>query len=209
MEKLIELANQIEDVELRKKVVDFLKDPKLSHKDFKKYPREDINKVKTPFTISNIGTVERGDLVNHTIVVANLCMKTAEEIKKNYGVDINKDYLLAGAILHDIMKIYEWKMNKQGPEHTGILLDHSMLAVAEFYARGFPEQVIHIVAAHFGEGSPTPPRNFEALILHYIDTLVSLTEFYLQGVKPQQPLQVLVLDEETIKKITKESEGKS
>jgi 7,8-dihydroneopterin 2',3'-cyclic phosphate phosphodiesterase len=208
MEKLIELAQQIQDKELKEKVIDFLKNPKLTHKGFKKYPKEDIKKVTTLFTVGSAGTVERGDLISHTISVADLCMRSAEEFEKVYKIPINKDYLLAGAILHDIMKIYEWKSGDQGPEHTGILLDHSVLGAAELYSRGFPEQVIHIVAAHFGEGGSTSPRNFEALILHHVDTLVSLVEFHLQGVKPQQPMQVLVLDEETIKKM-KEIEEKS
>jgi hypothetical protein len=81
-----------------------------------------------------------------------------------------------------------------------------MLAVAEFYYRGFPENVIHIIASHFGETGPTPPRNYEALILHYVDTLLSLTEFHLYGAKQQNPMQLLVLDEEMIKKMKKEIE---
>jgi 7,8-dihydroneopterin 2',3'-cyclic phosphate phosphodiesterase len=207
MEKLIELARGIKDEELRKKVIDFLKNPSLTHKDFKKYPKEDVAKVKTPFSIAQVGTVER-DLLNHTIAVTDLCMKTAESMEKNYGIKINRDHLLAGALLHDIMKIFEWKVGEEGAEPTGVLLDHSMLAVAEFYYRGFPEDVIHIIASHFGESGPTPPRNYEALILHYVDTLLSLTEFHLYGVKQEkQPVQLLLLDEETMKKIKDETKS--
>lgn len=206
MERLIELAKKIQNSELRDKVIAFIKDPKLSNPDFQKYPREDIEKVRTPFSVSNLGVVER-DLLNHTIAVTELCMKTADSIEKNYGIKINKDHLLAGALLHDIMKIFEWKTEEKRTEPTGILLDHTMLAVAEFYYRGFPENVIHIIASHFGEASPTPPRNYEALILHYVDTLLSLTEFHSYGVKQQQ-IPLLVLDEETLKKI-KEMEEES
>jgi 7,8-dihydroneopterin 2',3'-cyclic phosphate phosphodiesterase len=205
MDKLIEFAKNIQDKELREKVISFLKNPSLTHKDFKKYPKEDIDKVKTPFTISNVGTVER-DLLNHTLAVTDLCMKTAETVEKYYGAKINKDHLLAGALLHDVMKMFEWKIEDEEAKHTGVMLDHTMLAVAEFYQRGFPEDVIHIIASHFGESSPTPPRNYEALILHYIDTLLSLTEFHLYGAKQQQ-MPVLVLDEEILEKL-KETEKK-
>ena len=140
-------------------------------------------------------------MLNHSIALADLCLKTAEAVEKNYGISINKDYLIAAAILHDLMKIYEYKKGKEGLEHTGILLDHSMLAVAEFYHRGFPEQIIHIIASHFGEGGPTPPRNFEALIFHYCDTLLSLVEFHIYGAKKEQPLQLVLFDEEALKKI--------
>jgi 7,8-dihydroneopterin 2',3'-cyclic phosphate phosphodiesterase len=210
MKQLIELANKIKDNDLRKKVVEFLKDPTLSHKGFKKYPMEKIEKVKTPFAVSGSAPVERGDLIKHTITVTDLCLKTAETMEKEYKIPINKDNLVAGAILHDIMKIYEWKAGKDGVEHTGIMLDHSFLGVAELYHRGFPEGVIHVIAAHYGEHGPTPPRNFEALILHHIDTLVSLTEYHYYGnVKTTKEIpQLLLLDEETIRKMIGEKTEK-
>lgn len=209
MQKLVALAQNIKDKELRKKVIEFIENPSLTHKDFKKYPKEDIAKAKTPFTVSNVGTVER-DVLNHTVAVTELSIKTAEIVEKNYGIKINKDYLIAGAILHDMMKIFEWKVSKGGVEHTGILLDHSFLGVAELYARGFPEQVIHIVASHFGEGGTTPPRNFEALLFHYIDTMLSLTEFHMNAVKKtSQQIPLILLDEETFKKLGGKPEKKA
>jgi len=207
VQELIEFAEKIKDVELRKKVIEFLKDPRLSHKGFKKYPREKFENVKTPFTIAGQGTVERGNLLRHIAAVTGLCIKMAEDLRKRYGIPINEDYLIAGALLHDVAKVFEWKSEGTETKHTGILLDHSMLGAAELYHRGFPEEVIHIVASHFGESGPTPPRNFEALILHHVDTLVSLTEFYLSGPK-EQPVQLVLLDEETIKKMTGEASEK-
>jgi 7,8-dihydroneopterin 2',3'-cyclic phosphate phosphodiesterase len=203
MEELIRLAEKIKDLELKKKVVELLKDPKLSNEDFKKYQREDIENVRTPFTVAGHGTVERGDLGRHIATVTELCIKTAEDLEKNYGIPINMDYLIAGALLHDLMKIFEWKVEDGEVKHTGILLDHSMLVTAELYHRGFPEGVVHIVASHFGETGPTPPRNFEALILHHVDALVSMVEFHLSAPK-EQPVQLFLLDEETIRKITGE-----
>jgi len=203
MKRLIELAQNIKDEELRKRVVEFLKDPKLTNKDFKKYPRMKIEDAGSIFTVggpAGSASVER-DVLNHTITLANLCMDTAKEMEKNHGVTINKDYLLAAALLHDIAKIFEWKRSAQGLEHTGIMLDHTMLGTAELYARGFPEGVIHIVASHFGENGPTPPRNLEALILHHLDNMISIAEFHICGSKKQEPMQLILLDEETIKKI--------
>lgn len=210
MQKLIELAQKIKDEELKKKVVEFLKDLRLSNKDFKKYPRMDIDEARTLFSVGGshgMTTVER-DVLNHTLAVADLCMKAGDTVEKIYGISINKDNLLAAAILHDLTHLFEYKKGKEGIEHTGIMLDHTMLGVAELYHRGFPEAVIHIIAAHAGEQGTTPPRNFEALILHHIDTLLSTTEFHLYGHQQQQPMQLLLLDEETIKKMTGEDAEK-
>jgi 7,8-dihydroneopterin 2',3'-cyclic phosphate phosphodiesterase len=208
MEELIQLAEKIKDKELKKKVVELLKDPKLSHEEFKKYSREEIENVRTPFTVAGHGTVERSNLLRHIVSVTELCVKTAEDLEKNYGISINMDNLIAGALLHDIMKVFEWKVEGNEAKHSGILLDHSMLAVAELYHRGFPEGVIHIIASHFGEAGPTPPRNFEALILHHIDSLVSMVEFHLSAPR-EQPVQLLLLDEETMRKLAGEGTEES
>lgn len=207
MERLIGLAQHIQDAELKKKVVELLKNPSLSHKDFKRYPKADIQNAKTPFTVGNLGTVKR-DVLHHTIAVTELCIATAKTVEKNFSVELNKDVLIAGAILHDLMKLFEWKLDADGdPEHTGILLDHSFLGVAELYHRGFPEKVIHMIASHFGEHGPTPPRNFEALILHHVDSMLSLVEFHQNASGASKPqLPILVLDEETMKKL-RESKG--
>ncbi len=205
MKQLLELAEKIQDKELRKKVIDFVKNPAPSHKDFKKYPVEKLENAHTPFSVGGMGTVMR-DVLNHTISLTEICMQTADSLQKNFGLKVNKDYLIAGAIVHDVMKVIEWKMAHGAPEHTGVLLDHSMLGVAELYKRDFPEAVIHIVASHFGEGGPTQPRNYEALIVHYIDSMLSIAEFQINAGKQQSQMPLLVLDEETIKKLGEKPE---
>ncbi len=211
MKKLIDLAQKIEDVELRKKVVELIKNPKLTNKDFKKYQAMKIEDAKTLFSASGpqgMQTVER-DVLNHTIALTELCIKTAETLNKNFKTPFNMDHLIAAALVHDIGKLFEHTIGPQGLEHTGILLDHTMLGVGELYARDFPEGVIHIVASHFGEHGPTPPRNFEALILHSLDNMLSIVEFQINVMNSQLPTQLMMLDEETIKKLGGQPDEKS
>ncbi len=207
MKRLLKLAERIEKKSLRKKVIDFLKDLRLSSKDFKKYSGEKLERAGSLFVIpsSGLGPVER-DIVNHTVALTELCIEVAENFKKNYGLKLNKDFLIAASILHDLMKIFEYKRNKKGElEPTGIMLDHTMLGVAELYARDFPEEVIHIVASHFGEGGPTPPRTFEALIFHHLDVLTSVVEYYQKG-KKKLDQQIIFLTEEELKNWVKKTE---
>ena len=202
MQKLIELANKIENKGLKEKVVDLIKDQTLSNTNFQKYPKEDLEKVRTPFSVSDMGVVER-EVVNHTVTNTELCLKIADTFEKNYGVRTDRDVLIAGSLLHDIMKVYEWKIDEEGdPVPTGLTLDHVFLGVAELYARGFSEEIIHLVAATQGER--TPPKSLEALILHYIDTLTSLTEFFTSAKQKKPQMPVIVLDEETFKKMKEE-----
>jgi 7,8-dihydroneopterin 2',3'-cyclic phosphate phosphodiesterase len=207
MKKLLELAKNIENRTLRKKVVDFLKDLRLSSKHFKKYPKEKLRDAGSLFVVptSGIGPIER-DVVNHTVALTELCMEVVDNFKKNYGLKLNKDFLVAASILHDLMKVFEYKRDKQGVlEPTGIMLDHTMLAVAELYHRDFPEEVIHIVASHYGEGGPTPPRTFEALVFHHLDALVSIVEYYHRG-KRKLDQQIIFLTEEDLRKLGEQAE---
>ncbi len=208
MQKLLDLANKIEDKELRKKVIDFLKNPTLEHKDFKKYQRGDWEKTKTPFAVG--GTPALRDVLNHTVAVAEACLTIADSLKKNFGIKMKKDTLLAGALLHDVMKLFEWKMTKNGPEHTGITMDHTLLGVAELYKREFPEDVIHLVASHPGEYGTTQPRTAEAFLLHQVDNMMSIIEHNaLTGGSSEiseKQIPILFLDEGTLEKIKKSSE---
>ncbi|MCX6821147.1 MAG: HDIG domain-containing protein [Candidatus Aenigmarchaeota archaeon] len=207
MKDLLELTKKIEDKTLREKVVEFLKDLRLSSKHFKKYPKEKLDNAGSLFVISTsgLGPIER-DIVNHTVALTDLCISVSENFEKNYGLKLKKDFLVAASILHDLMKSFEYKRDKKGElEPTGIMLDHTMLAVAELYKRDFPEEVIHIVASHFGEGGPTPPRTFEAVVFHHLDSLVSMIEYYHHG-KKKMDEQIIFLTEEDLKKLGEKTE---
>ena len=71
-------------------------------------------------------------------------------------------------------------MNKNGSYGSSPLadsLDHLSIATVELVRRGFPLELVHIVAAHHGEYGPTRPRTIEALICHLAD----LTDSRLNG----------------------------
>lgn len=207
MKELLKLAEKIEDKGLRNQVINFLKDLRLNSKDFKKYPKEKLENAGSMFVIpsSGLGPIER-DVVNHTVAVTELCIRTIEVFKERYDLNLNKDHLVAASILHDLMKSFEYKRDKTGElEPTGIMLDHSMLGVAELYRRDFPEKVIHIVASHIGEGGPTPPRSFEAVVFHHLDSLASIIEYYHVG-KKKLDQQIFFLTEEEVKKLGEKTE---
>lgn len=215
MKRLLKLTEQIEDKELRKKVVEFLKDSRLSSKHFQKYSKEKLKNAGSMFNVptSAFGPMER-DIVNHTIALTELCMKATQTFKKNYDLDLNRDALIAASIVHDLMKAFEYKRDEDGDlVPSGIMLDHTMLGVAELYSRNFPEDVIHIVASHYGESGPTPPRSFEAVIFHHLDSLASVVEYYVQSKKELEKRaeeelkrKISQLTEEELRKLSEHAE---
>lgn len=166
LDKLIELANKIEDKDLREKVIDFIKNPKASHPEIKE---AGVSLEESPASINWHHRYE-GGLIDHTVAVTKLALKMADVFEEVYGVKVNRDHIIAGALLHDIMKPYNYIKTDEGFDHYDMFnLDHLTLAVAELYKRGFPLDVIKIVASHHGEHSPTRPQSIEAYIVHYAD----------------------------------------
>jgi 7,8-dihydroneopterin 2',3'-cyclic phosphate phosphodiesterase len=167
MERLIKLAEQIKDEELRKKVIEFLKNPKATHPGI---VDTGISVEESPASINWHHRYE-GGLIEHTISVTKIALKMADVLEEVYGVKVNRDYIIAGALLHDIMKPYNYIRKEDGTfDHYDMFnLDHLTLAVAELYKRDFPIEVIKIVASHHGEHSPTRPNSIEAYIVHYAD----------------------------------------
>ena len=120
-----------------------------------------------------------GGLLEHTLSVCSL----AVQVSGHYP-NLDGDLLLAGAFLHDIGKIKEFKYTTW-IDYTdeGRLLGHLVLGVAMIdeklaAMKKFPEETAlllkHLILSHHGEydfGSPKRPKFLEAFALHTVDDL--------------------------------------
>ena len=120
-----------------------------------------------------------GGLLEHTLSVVRLL----EKVSVHYP-HLNRDMLIAGGILHDIGKIYEFKYEGLiDYSDEGRLIGHIVMGVEMINKTiaslpDFPEQLSlelrHLLLSHHGEfefGSPKRPKTLEALVVHYIDDL--------------------------------------
>ena len=119
----------------------------------------------------------RGGLAEHTINVANFC----EAICRIYP-QVNRDLLITTALLHDIGKIEEYKLNGT-IEYTdkGKLIGHIIIGTEIIDSKikkinNFPEDlslmVKHAILSHHGKfefGSPKLPSTLPAVALFYAD----------------------------------------
>jgi 7,8-dihydroneopterin 2',3'-cyclic phosphate phosphodiesterase len=171
MDELIKLAEQIKDEKLREKTLELLKDPKLSNKAmvYKPLALKDSPAGYPGFEHHMC----KGGLLKHTEGVTTLSVNIAKFIEKRYG-PVNKDFLIAGSLLHDIMRLYDFK--KDGGEYsvTPKILGHEQLIGCELYARGFPEEVIHMAINHLKSEDQT----LEGMILHFADTIDAYADFH-------------------------------
>lgn len=107
-------------------------------------------------------------LVAHTRIVTELSLKMAETLAQALSVD--RDVLLAGALLHDVGKLLEYAPEGEetviSPE--GRRLNHRFSGAALCREVGLPPEVVHIVYAHSEEGKFLD-RSPEAVIVHHAD----------------------------------------
>jgi 3'-5' exoribonuclease len=122
-----------------------------------------------------------GGLAVHCLSMAKL----AEKIASHYG-GVDRDLLVAGAVLHDVGKVRELQYSAViDYSDEGRLLSHIVIGlqmiddklrrVADVPAEE-ADRLRHLVVSHHGSqefGSPEPPKTIEALLLHYIDEIDS------------------------------------
>ncbi|MEA1946031.1 MAG: HD domain-containing protein [Thermodesulfobacteriota bacterium] len=122
-----------------------------------------------------------GGLLEHTLSMASL----ADKIAGHYS-GIDRDLLVAGAMLHDIGKTKEFEYQfRIDYSDQGRLLNHIVIGIEMIDEKlpgikDFPEDQMvllkHMIVSHHGTrefGSPEPPKTIEAVILNYIDEIDS------------------------------------
>lgn len=120
----------------------------------------------------------KGGLLEHSVSVADIC-KSCVPLYKH----INQDILIAGALIHDIGKIFELEFGESiSYSSKGNLLGHIFMGANKFLEEckketNFPEylsdHLTHILLSHHGileRGSPVEPKTLEAIVVHKADT---------------------------------------
>jgi len=111
-------------------------------------------------------------IIEHVRSVTQVCSESEKALRKFYQgkIKINRDYLLVGALLHDIGKLLEYK-KKEGTfikTQLGTLLNHPFSGVILCSKQGIPEEILHIIAFHSKEGEGQR-KTVESKILYHAD----------------------------------------
>jgi putative nucleotidyltransferase with HDIG domain len=111
-------------------------------------------------------------LVEHTRAVTRTALRIAEVLNEDYKgrIAVDLDVLLAGAILHDVGKLFEYEREGERfvKSRDGELLRHPISGAAFALKLGLPREIIHIIAAHSKEGDGSR-RTLEAIIVNHAD----------------------------------------
>jgi 3'-5' exoribonuclease len=187
--------------------IDFLprskRDLKVMQKEFKKrianisdeYIKKLLEKIFTVERFEQFSTAPAGKswhhayihgLIEHTLEIIKIC-----ELMCEFHPELNKDLLIAGAMMHDIGKVEELSYDSAF-EYTdkGKLVGHIVIAsnlIRDEIKKidGFPadleNNLVHLILSHQGKlehASPVVPKTAEAIALYQADELSAKVNAY-------------------------------
>ena len=165
VEKILPEVNEIQDAKLQKKVIDIWNEAA----DYRGWTEELL--LAIPFTLlaENV-TIP---FIDHVRAVCRMCMAVddvQEELHAERRTKINRDHLIAGALLADVGKLLEYEIvdGKSVKSSFGRYLRHPFSGVGLAFKHEVPEEVMHIIATHSKEGGGEK-RSPESIIFHHAD----------------------------------------
>ncbi|WP_058486446.1 3'-5' exoribonuclease YhaM family protein [Defluviitalea phaphyphila] len=184
IEKIKEYINKVENVYIKKLLQSFF----VSDEEF-------LKKFTSHSAARSVHHSYMGGLLEHTLSVVEYA-----EFLANHYTGVNRDIVIAGAMLHDIGKIEElseFPLN----DYTdfGQLLGHIMIGVEMVtqkinIIKDFPDSLAalikHCILSHHGEfeyGSPKRPKTIEAMIIHCADNTDAKIKLFEEAIKVEHP----------------------
>ena len=152
---------EIADDDLRERVVEVWADAvaDVEHESIADVPRS-----TTPVPDASDQRTER--IVPHVRDVTVCAMALADCLADRLGVTIDRDAVVAAALVHDVSKAYE--LSETAMPGLDDLLIHPHYAIHLLAAHGFSTHVVHIVAAH-SHNTAVEPATLEAQLVYHAD----------------------------------------
>lgn len=127
--------------------------------------------VNMPFTL--LADNVQVTFISHVRAVCAMCIACDQVLEKYHGpkkTRVNRDHLIAGALLADVGKLLEFEIVNGKPVKSsyGKHIRHPFSGVGLAFKHGLPSEVMHIIATHSKEGEGEK-RSPESIIFHHAD----------------------------------------
>ena len=164
--KLLPEINNIVNNDLRAKVIACWAEAM----EFRDWTENQLRNI--PFTL--LAEKVEISFIEHVRTCCKMCIAVDNVLEHAYGsrrIPVNRDHLIAGCLLADVGKLFEFDKN---PDDTifksdyGKHLRHPFSGVGLAYKHGIPSEVMHVIAVHSKEGAGEK-RSPEAIIFHHVD----------------------------------------
>lgn len=163
--RLLPEVEEIKDDALRRKVIACWEDA-INFRGW----TEDLLK-SMPFTL--LAENVKITFIDHVRAVCRMCMACDDVLAEIHGANrtpVNRDYLIAGALLADVGKLCEFEILEGKPVKSdyGKHIRHPFSGVGLAFKHDVPSEVMHIIATHSKEGAGEK-RLPESIIFHHAD----------------------------------------
>jgi putative nucleotidyltransferase with HDIG domain len=124
-----------------------------------------------PFTLLAVGV--KITFIDHVRAVCRMCIACDDVLEDIHGArrtEVNRDYLIAGALLADVGKLMEFEVidGQAVKSNYGKNIRHPFSGVGLAFKHGLPSEVMHIIATHSKEGAGEQ-RSPESIVFHHCD----------------------------------------
>ncbi len=160
------IAERIGDREVRDIVMNILEKPELSYS-----TTTPLIKLEESPAAPRKHHFFTGGLLLHTLSVVRIAEAISRIVEEVYGIRVNRDLVMAAALLHDIYKYYQYVRDEVYGGYKmreDWYLAHHYALVGELVVRRAPERLIRIVSEVHGD---VPFTTIEGLVVHLADFL--------------------------------------
>lgn len=162
---LLPEINEIKDTDLQNKVIACWEEAI----EFRGWTEELLRNI--PFTLlaENVEIT----FIDHVRAVCLMCIacdKVLDDIHGTKKTKVNRDHLIAGALLADVGKLLEFEIidGKPNKSDYGKHIRHPFSGVGLAFKHGINSEIMHIIATHSKEGAGEK-RLAESIIFHHAD----------------------------------------
>jgi len=163
--KLLPEVNDIKDTSLRDKVIACWAEA-IEYRGW----TEDLLR-NIPFTL--LAKNVKITFIDHVRAVCRMCTACDDVLNEIHGdqkTPVNRDFLIAGALLADVGKLMEFEIADGKPLKSdyGKHIRHPFSGVGLAFKHDIPSEVMHVIATHSKEGAGEK-RLAESIIFHHCD----------------------------------------
>ncbi len=168
-EQVLELLPEIEEIKdptLREKVIACWEEAIA----YRNWTNDELRSI--PFTL--LADNVQIHFIEHVRTCCRMAIAVDNVQEQMYGhrrTPVNRDYLVAGSLLADVGKLFEYDKKEGGTIYKsdyGKNIRHPFSGVGLAFKHGLPPEVMHIIAVHSKEGAGEK-RSPEAIIFHHVD----------------------------------------
>lgn len=110
-------------------------------------------------------------LVDHVNDVTEVAIAIAETLRERQGVDLSLDTVIAGALIHDVSKVYEFDADGD-PTEIERLLPHPHFGAHVAARADLPTELVHIAVSH-NPTTAVDPKTLAARVVQRADVMAA------------------------------------